>query len=1006
MLISGLRRFTQAFASPNSIKNATSTIPAYLVPAAVSNLPRISASTQRQPSRVGRRHASVTAPPDTSSNSTHDFSYSRDDLPIEAEDAASSSRRRRDSSAWANIVESYLPSHLRIKDQPHVVPNDQSHRKLSINSFHVVMSKARTYAKVDLLSYLGVYQNRWEAVIWLVKAMLEHHGRHAGVEIASKQLPSILWPTLDHSLDEITGSAILPVLPQPRKLPVEYFSSRGDVRGGQGYGTQLGRENLGQIWQSLGVMILQAADRSPEDLSYTTTMSHVFRILAHLHRIEAFPNSIYNYEPAADPTVLRRPPTLYLLSRRIMSTLSDLEWGIHWDEVIEKYSKMGYEVPKAVLQPKIRELGPELWLDLVLWACVEGGWVTEGAWIVGEMEKRENKRETQWSVISWQEICAVKSPQPGWFSVLKLEIEKTRMNHIAGFGVAAGVPFTVDMGTRTISREVVLALVDGLVNTRSAPERSRGSLASIIPPNLTACHDLLERGPTGLSANFLNAIIARVIENTHEDAPGNLRKLLSWRLRHLRSNSIDAGAGLSAQDSADDSAPMLGLLHKVLHGLARAGNAQASLGTLITIQNFIDEKRSRYIQDFADELRERLKPGEDTFDITFDDKNDLPAPHPLIPAHVMTALLDVIIQHKFFGLGQWLLHNEDIDGGLVDPELYANPNLHPALLRFATATADDQLLTDILQQLETPLSEPVLHALLRCQVVLGKWVAVEELLRYLQRTPDMSWKASDAMAIARAIIQMEHNENGRDAEQIYQAQELLQNIIHGLYNSDRDPSQLPDFTETRTANQLGKIFQTLPGSLSTITINSTDASGRIHGSVAITPNAFNIILETIVEHYGSVTGIKLWERWCLEPGDSIQGRYRQDIVMEYDRNGEKVVIPTLYMLRTVLRPIIGKSISYKAAIQSNPESLRTGKQDIADAFEPAGGASDRKVDDQMNKVERSILDWGIRMYEKFGLSRKEIDAEMPGLSSGNHKAPVWNSGKSPWHLVSHTDSTR
>ncbi len=859
------------------------------------------------------------------------------------------------------------------------------------------MSKARTYAKVDLLSYLGVYQDRWEAVIWLVKAMLEQHARRATVETASKQLPSMLWPTLDHSLDAITGSAILPVLPQPRKLPVEHFISRGDIHGEQGYGTQLERENLGQIWQSLGIMILQAADRSPEDLSYSVIMSHVFRILAHLHRIEAFPNSIYNYEPAADPTVLRRPPTLYFLSRRIMSTLSDLEWGLQWDEEIEKYSKLGYEVPKAVLQPKLREFGPELWLDLVLWACVEGGWVTEGAWIVGEMEKRKNKVESEWSVISWQEICAVKSPQPGWLSMLKLEIEKTRLNHIAGFGVATGVPFTVDMGSRTISREVVLALVDGLVNTGSARERGRGSLASILPANLTACQDLLERGHAELSANFLNAIIARIIENANEDAPGNLRKLLSWRLRHLHSNSIDAGVSLSAQDyNTDDSAPILGLLHRVLHGLAREGNAQASLGTLITIQNFVDEKRSRYIQDFADELRERLKPGEDTFDIGFDDENELPALHPLIPVNVMAALLDVILQHKFFGLGQWLLHNEDIDGGLVDTELYSNPNLHPALLRFATATADDQLLTNILQQLETPLSEPVIHALLRCQIVLGKWGAVEQLLRHLQRTPDMSWKASDAMAIARAILQMEHNENARDAEHFYQARELLQNIVRGLYNSDRDPSQLPDFTETRTANQLAKILQTLPGSLSTITTSSTDAIGRAHGSVNITPNAFNIILEIIVEYYGSVTGSKLWERWCLEPGESIHGRHRQDLNMEYGRNGEKVVIPTLYMLRTVLRPIIAKrktmntSISHKAAAQTNHETHGTEEEDIADALEQAGGISERKVDDQVNEVERGVLDWGIRMYEKFGLSKKEIDAEMAGLPSEKQKTPVWN----------------
>ena len=978
---SALRRFTQAFASPNSIKNATSNVPAYLVPAAV-NLPRTSGPTGKHQRQVGRRHASVTASPDISSENTHRFSYNSHDLPLEAEDLASSSRRRRDPSAWANIVEAYLPAHLRSKDQPHLSLNNGSHRTLPIESFHVVMAKARIYAKVDLLSYLGVYQNRWEAVIWLVKAMLEKYGGYTAVKTASKKLPSVLWPIQDNTLDGITSSAIVPVLPQPRKLPGGELISRSDIHGEQGYDMQLGRENLGQIWRSLGVMILQAADRASEDHSYITIMSHVFQILAHLHRIEAFPNSIYNYEPAADPTVLRRPPTLYFLSRRIMSTLSDLEWGLQWDEVIEKYTKLGYEVPKAVLQPKIREFGPELWLDLVLWACVEGDWVTEGAWIVGEMEKRKNSIETQWSVISWQEICAVKSPQPGWLSTLALEIEKTRMNNIAGFGVASGVAFRVEMGSRTISREVVLALVDGLVNTKSAHERNSGSFASILPPNLTACQDLLERGHPRLNSNFLNAIIAQIIENANEDAPGNLRKLLSWRLRHLHSDNIGVGASVSAQDhNTDDTAPILGLLHRALHGLAREGNAQASLGTLITIQNFVDEKRSGYIQDFADELRELLRLDDDNFDMAFNGEDDLPALQPLIPVHAMAALLDVINQHKFFGLGQWLLHNEDIDGGLFEPDLYSNPNLHPALLRFATATADDQLLTNVLQQLETPLSEQVVHALLRCQVALGRWGAVEELLRHLQRTPDMSWKASDAMAIARAILQTENNKNIRDAEQINKPQELLHNIVRGLYNSDRDPSQLPDFTEARTANQLGKIFQTLPGTLSTVTSPLTEASGRARGSVKITPNAFNIILESIVEYYGSITGRKLWERWCLEPGESIRGRYRQDLDTEYERNDEKVVIPTLYMLRTVLRPIIAKRKAINStAAQTNPGALGTGIKNVADAGEPTEGYSERKVYDPVDEVERRILDWGIRMYEKFGLTKKEIGAEMPGLS--------------------------
>ena len=112
-------------------------------------------------------------------------------------------------------------------------------------------------------------------------------------------------------------------------------------------------------------MILQAADRSAEDPDYTVIMSHVFLILGHLHRINAFPDSIYNYAPPVDSTVLQRPPTLHLLSRRIMSTLSDIEWGLKWKEMTTDALSQGFELPKASVQPKIREFGPELWLELV-----------------------------------------------------------------------------------------------------------------------------------------------------------------------------------------------------------------------------------------------------------------------------------------------------------------------------------------------------------------------------------------------------------------------------------------------------------------------------------------------------------------------------------------------------------------------------------------------------------------------------------------------------------------
>ena len=921
-------------------------------------------------------------------------------------EAAGLPQRRKDPSAWATLMESYLPTHLRHKSQPDLDPNPDHAHVIPINSFHLVLSRARMYAQVDLLSFLGVYQDRWDAVFWLVKAMLEQDPNHITSDETSRQLPGLPWPSIGQSLDAITDSVIATTAPQPRKFSLGQFVSRVDLLDGP-YGVELDtnirRKNLGEIWQTLGTMILQAADRSPEDLSYSTIMSHVFRILARLHRIDAFPSSIYNYAPATDPTVLQRPPTLYLLSRRIMSLLSDLEWGIQWEDEIQKYQKLGYDLPKASIQPKIREFGPELWLDLVLWACVEGGWVTEGAWIVKEMERRKSSRETQWSVIGWQEICAVKEPKLDWTSVLRLQIDKTRLNQVGGIGIATGTDSTVDMGTRTISREVVLALIDGLINTASFHVKGNGSSSVGVQQSIATCKKLLERDHPELDPNFQNAIIVRIMESANADSSKVPQRLLDLRLTKTKSKGSGAGDSVSAQDrDTDDAAAILGLLYRVLHDYACEGNLQASLASFVRIQHLVDDKRGKYIESFAYQLRDQLKQGEDTTDFSSNMDRASTVP-PDIPPNTIVAFLDLITRSKFFNLGRWLLLNDDIDGGIIDPELYSNPNIQPALLRFATATADNQLFTKILERLEAPLSEPVLHALLRCQGALGKLDAVEELLEYFQATPGMAWKASDAASVAKIVLQMEHGPpDAQTAGQVAQALAVLQNIVRGKYNSLHDPSQLPDLTETKLSNQLGRIFQTLPGSLSKINTESSD-DFRGHASAIVTPNAFNIILETIVELFGSVAGKQLWERWCLEPGSSKLNEVIRKVGAS-DEQVERVVTPTLYMLRTVLRPILEKRRktssfntgklpeansttevqSAQSKIAEQTKSLRNrvtnSLTDRNNATPSAVNAEEeKKCSTRDEEEERGVMDWVVRMYRKFGLSEKAINAEIPGF---------------------------
>ena len=981
-----LRGFVHAFSHP-SFSIATANIPAFLIPATSPEC-AIPKWTQRLKCRGSRRHASVTASQYSSENNVDGHSYSKHGLPLEVGVLVSSPRRLK-PAAWATAIESYLPLNLRLGGEKVSEEVIQHEILLPIHTLAKVLSQARSYCKVDLLSYIGVYQERWEAVIWLVKAMMEEYPGHMEMERRSSQLPPLLWQTVDKSLDEVTDNAIQVDVPQASEVPLEHNGLYGHLSLGQYTWPEesdrwedfhiLGRKSLGQIWQSLGTMILQAADRPAEDSSYSIIMSNVFRILGHLHRINALPDSIYNYVPPTDPTVLQRPPTLHLLSKRIMSTLSDVEWGLQWEETITKAMSQGYELPKASVQPKIREFGPELWLDLILWACVEGGWVSEGAMIVIEMERRVASRDTRWSTISWSEICERKAPKLDWTSILKLEIDKTRLNQVGGIGIATGTNSHVEMGNRTVSREVVLALIDGLFNHPQSIAGDFGMTTVELRRNLIACKGLLDCNHADLDRNFTDAAVLRIFESCEnvKEQPGSLHRfldLMSTEVEHVTRNS--GTASLAQGPEINDSTAVLGLRYRNLHSFSVNGNMLGSIETFRKIQSFIDTRREGKILAFADVLRERLGRGDEVSDLTRDkgDYGALVRP-PQIPLSALASFIDLIINSRFFNLGNWLLLNEDIDGGLIDPAIYSNQNLQPALLRYGTATSNSRLLTKVLVGLETPLSEPIVHALLRFQIVLGRWTAVEELLEYLRNTPEMAWKPSDATTIAKAIMQLEHEpSDNANADSISQALALLQNLVNGKYNTKADPSQLlPDFSQNRMANQLGRILQTLPGSLGRITTRTTGEDLRAHASADITPNAFNIILETIVDHYGSLAGQKLWDQWSRAP--NIRKQEQQPHSSTGGR--ERVVIPTLYMLRSILRPVLDTRRALHAAWKK--DLIKTQKVKTAPSKNQEKAsivAPSEKY--RLNDEDQKILDWGISMYKEFGLSNYEINGEIPG----------------------------
>ena len=313
-------------------------------------------------------------------------------------------------SDQAALVDPYLPLELRSKDWLENLAYFEGVR--SIHTLPELLSEVQNEGpfKPGLLSYIGLHQGRWPALLWLIKAMLA-----ASQSFFPPSGDKPLYqtpPDTSMSLDELTSIRDPPyeitskTQPQPTTFALNDFTGPDDVSW-QRNSDGPDQDVIGQIWRCVGYLIIEAADRKPEET--TKIMSYVHQILAHMHHYDAIPNSLYNYKLAKDPSSLRRPPTLHLLTSRILTILSDSVWKAHEQAIIAeaaqvgaKYVYKGHELPGAEYTPRIRKLNLATWLELVLWSCIEGGRIAIAAWIVHQVSVRQD--ESRWNAINWEEL--------------------------------------------------------------------------------------------------------------------------------------------------------------------------------------------------------------------------------------------------------------------------------------------------------------------------------------------------------------------------------------------------------------------------------------------------------------------------------------------------------------------------------------------------------------------------------------------------------------------------
>lgn len=915
-------------------------------------------------------------------------------------------RWHQDPTQWIRLLEPYLPLDLRNESGSGKIQSVKPIRDVSI-----ILSKARKrdHGGLDLLGYLGVGQKRWKAVIWLVKSMSSSYLNYSIAKEEQERLRASPWKFDFLDLDTLTWNPIWAddiVEPLSGKISLE--SSRDQnlvLKDGSEIG--IDRELIGQIWQSTAFMILQAADNPLGDIKSKIIMSHVFEILAHLHHINAFPPSIYDYKPPADPFVPHKPPTLSLLSSQIMEILSDTAWRA---QEYENSSEMKspetteYDGEKrrqsfmANSDFNMPELSHGIWLDLILWACIEGGWISEAAWIVSAIDSRKHDPNTNWSVIRWDSIQHQVAPEMDWTMRLKLETQRFGVHQLFGGIPRPGEgmqPCSINIPPRTLSHEVIAVLIDGLLIGSPSFKNRADSIRKTLK-SIGMCKNLLETDGQKLDPQLLNSALFRLVGSQGSAitrTPELLEEILCLSCegaqpflpRNLASASIDQGF-------TTDSAISLGLIQQLMYCFARLDFVHGALRSFQMTQDVVDTYSQQRLKVFFEEGKSPLlligNPSDlqdENEDSTGASKFKILTPFQFrLPGHALNAFLEFVIRAELWELGKWLFYSDDVDGPTIPSQLYSQSHLQPALLRFATATADAQLLAKVTERLKAPLSQSVLRDLLHCQVAVGNWHSVQDLLSYFRDEPGMGWDASDAMSIATSILRMEWTIPRSDfskSEDVSLAFSILQKLISGEFNSVHSRARFPDSTQFRLTVQIDRILRRIPGKLSTLKPQYSRDTERICAPVDISVEAFNMLVKCTVDCRGSIAGKELWDMWCREVCPPTGSRTVSHVE---DTELEQVVQPNLQTLRIILLPIMRTYIntedmsthandsSVKKWILNSPE---TETQNLPSATDFDTSVKVPRKANLLSGSEREILQWGITMYRKFGITEKHLRAE-------------------------------
>nr|POF04176.1 hypothetical protein CFP56_21931 [Quercus suber] len=784
--------------------------------------------------------------------------------------------RKGASKSWMRHIEGALPVHLRhdssqTGDEACLTPIDTAGVLLAAHKLAVLNEHP---AALPVLSYLGVVEQRWDAVIWLIKYVIE--GTDAVVP-SREPPPGPLWPWLNQgSMRSITEQAFaidppdvdsdLPLLDTlTSTLKSDEAPSRAIIR----------KDFIGLLWYSLAEMILACDDG--------VIRPEVLEIIAYLHHCELMPMSIYAQKPPATTMAIQQPPLLHLLSSQILKSLSDAAWKAQERLIMkdaEARGKYYRAIPPSAYRVHVEGLRPEIWLELVLWSCLQGEWLSDGLLIL----YRTCVHQGHWASLPWGAL--IPSGQDSRVTVNRfLDISPDKSTDRAGY--------TYAQVRRTISNEVVNAYIDALMSAMPETEPYIDTLVTSHAPRLLSRFKMfMERSNSKLNAGLWDTVVSRCHGSTN-----------AW----LANSALPIPTALVetsnpsprvSQLVEDERFLAVGLYHNALRQTVEQENLEGSFQLIKQLKTYILGSTTTDRKPLAEGTESR-DPITSLPKTTYSQEN---TKHQIletdVPITILAPLLELIMDSRAYDLGHNLLDERSPYTYIVTSDMYGDPGLSGSLARFAAETADRTLFSKVIssstlyRQKEDPeatqLPEHLSRAFLNTQINLRRWSAAMKLLEFMQ---DLKYDVdADTLAsIGRVMLKAQSNHNERDLEQ---AKQMFSAIVgdredRGRHHSRSlglrtEPRIEADFREERNKQTL---LLTIIASLDPYWAAFSTGCRELSGfrTFTLRTRTFNLIFEGIIGAFGSNVGRRVLEQFwprSLRTLDSETGREARSTVFE------------------------------------------------------------------------------------------------------------------------------